>query len=277
MYMNIGLFQLLPRPEDRSDREVLDQALWEADFAERNGFESVWIAEHHYTAVGLIGAPSVYAAAIASRSKRIRIGYGVAVLPLHHPLRLAEEIGWLDLLSGGRMLVGVGPGFNEPEFKTLGASLADRHAQTEERLTILRSALSGEKVSEDGMPLRPRPVHTVPILRACSSSESIRRAAQQRLPIMLPPRATNEVAELLKHYRHSGASDDDVASAYVLRKLNTTAASAMLDELAGLHELGIRHVIAWLHHDGVEHERVRRSMELVAAEVLPRFQCTLAV
>ena len=275
--MYLSLFQLLPRQDDRTDRDVLDQALWETDFAERNGFESIWIAEHHYTSVGLIGAPSVYAAAIASRTRRIRIGYGVAVLPLHHPLRLAEEVGWLDLLSGGRMMVGVGPGFNEPEFKTLGASLPDRHADMEERLTILRRALNGERVSEDGLPLRPLPRAGVPILRACSSSESIRRAAQKGLPIMLPPRATSEIAGLFDHYRACGASDDDVASAYVLRKLNTTSASAILDELDELQALGIRHVIAWLHFEGVSYERVRRSMELVAAEVLPRFECTLAV
>jgi len=88
--MDVGVFQLLPRGRAATDREVIEQALWEVDFAERNGFESIWVTEHHFSGYGSIGVPSVYAAGVAQRTKRLRIGYGVAVVPLHHPLRLAE-------------------------------------------------------------------------------------------------------------------------------------------------------------------------------------------
>src|SRR5688572_14178661 len=114
--MDIGVFQLLPRGRASSDREVIEQALWEVDFAEQHGFESIWITEHHFSGYGSIGVPSVYAAGIAQRTTCIRIGYGVAVVPLHHPLRLAEEISWVDHLSEGRVVVGVGPGFSPLEF-----------------------------------------------------------------------------------------------------------------------------------------------------------------
>jgi alkanesulfonate monooxygenase SsuD/methylene tetrahydromethanopterin reductase-like flavin-dependent oxidoreductase (luciferase family) len=110
--MDIGVFQLLPRGRAATDRELVEQALWEVDFAEQHGFESVWVAEHHFSGYGSIGVPSVYAAGIAQRTRRIRIGYAVAVVPLHHPLRLAEEISWVDHLSEGRVVVGVGPGFS---------------------------------------------------------------------------------------------------------------------------------------------------------------------
>src|SRR5882672_9517557 len=118
--MDIGVFQLLPRGRATTDREVGEQALWEVDFAERHGFESVWVTEHHFSGFGSIGVPSVYAAGIAQRTRRIRIGYGVAVVPLHHPLRLAEEMSWVDHLSEGRLAVGVGPGFSAFEFGGFG-------------------------------------------------------------------------------------------------------------------------------------------------------------
>jgi alkanesulfonate monooxygenase SsuD/methylene tetrahydromethanopterin reductase-like flavin-dependent oxidoreductase (luciferase family) len=81
-FMDIGVFQLLPRGRAATDREVVEQALWEVDFAEQNGFESIWVTEHHFSGYGSIGVPSVYAAGIAQRTRRIRIGYGVAVAPI---------------------------------------------------------------------------------------------------------------------------------------------------------------------------------------------------
>jgi len=120
--MDIGVFQLLPRGRASTDREVVEQALWEVDFAERHGFESIWVTEHHFSGYGSIGVPSVYAAGIAQRTRRIRIGYGVAVVPLHHPLRLAEEISWVDHLSEGRVVVGVGPGIQRVRVRRIWRS-----------------------------------------------------------------------------------------------------------------------------------------------------------
>src|SRR4051794_1102116 len=127
--MDIGIFQLLPRGRAATDREVVDQALWEVDFAEQHGFESVWITEHHFSGFGSIGVPSVYAAGVAQRTKRIRIGYGVAVVPLHHPLRLAEEISWVDHLSEGRVAVGGGPGVSAVWLGGVGGPLDERPAR----------------------------------------------------------------------------------------------------------------------------------------------------
>src|ERR1043166_5351569 len=130
--MDIGLFQLLPAPGGEDDAGVVARALSEADRAEALGFDSVWIAEHHLSDFGLVGAPSVYAAAVAQRTRRIDIGYAVAVVPLHHPVRLAEEIAWLTHLSRGRVLVGMGPGFSPFEFGAYGVPLEDRHERFEE-------------------------------------------------------------------------------------------------------------------------------------------------
>ncbi len=145
--MNIGVFQLLPRGRATTDREVVEQALREVDFAEHHGFESIWVTEHHFSGYGSIGVPSVYAAGIAQRTRRVRIGYGVAVLPLHHPLRLAEEISWVDHLSEGRVAVGVGPGFSAFEFGRFGVPVDERHARFAENFDVLRRALAEPEIT----------------------------------------------------------------------------------------------------------------------------------
>lgn len=221
--MDIGIFQLLPRPAARTDREVVEQALAEVRFAEERGFESVWVAEHHLSDFGLVGAPSVYAAAVAARTRRIRIGYGVAVVPLHHPLRLAEEIAWLQELSDGRVLVGVGPGFSPYELGAFGVPLEERHARLEEGVAILRGALTGEEFSHAGRywqvppaTLHPRPRTMPPILRAASSEESVRIAAAEGTPLLLGLKPVDELAGRLEAY-HSIAGKP--AEASVLRRI----------------------------------------------------------
>lgn len=245
--MEIGIFQLLPAPEALSDREVIEQALWEVDCAEAGGFGSVWITEHHLSSFGLVGAPSVYAAAVAQRTRRVRIGYAIAVLPLHHPLRLAEEIAWVGHLSRGRLLVGVGPGFSPYEFGAFGVPLAERHARLEEGSAILRAALSGEPFSYAGrfwnvppVTLRPRPFQGCPppFLRASSSEESLREAARDGVPVMFGLAAIAQIAERIALYRACAADlgrpaaeiDRQVAEFRVLRRVVLAAGDAGDDD-----------------------------------------------
>ena len=338
--MDIGIFQLLPQPEGLSDRDVIAQAEWEVDLAEAGGYSSVWVTEHHLSPFGLVGAPSVYAAAVAARTERITIGYGVAVVPLHHPLRLAEEIAWIDHLSRGRLIVGVGPGFSPYEFAAFGVPLGDRHRRLEEGLAILRGALGQSSFAHSGdywtfprVALRPRPYHGAvpPFLRACSSLESVRQAALEGTPLMLGLKSNPEIAERVKAYRairselglSAAEIDREVAAFRVLRRVSvadtdegalaavkqaliwegetarrvhgpaipgagaTTAdGGAVRDggevsgacvgtpatvaaELLALRNLGIQHVIAWLNFGDMPYARVRRSMELMAQEVIP--------
>ena len=234
--MEIGIFQLLPAPESLSDREVIEQALWEVDYAEAGGYGSVWIAEHHLSSFGLVGAPSVYAAAVAQRTRRVRIGYAVAVLPLHHPLRLAEEIAWVDNLSHGRLLVGAGCGFSPYELGAFGVPLDERRARFEEGFGILRGALAGETFSHAGrfwnippVTLRPRPFRgcAPPFLRAGSSPEALRQAALEGLPALLGLASVERIAECVAAYRaqrrelgRSAAEiDEEVAELRVLRRV----------------------------------------------------------
>ena len=334
--MDIGVFQLLPRGRAASDREVVEQALWEVDFAERHGFESVWVTEHHFSGYGSIGAPSVYAAGIAQRTKRLRIGYGVAVVPLHHPLRLAEEISWVDHLSEGRVVVGVGPGFSPFEFAGFGVPVEERHARFVEGFEVVRRALAEPEITFQGkrLAIRPRP-YTRPHPRfywASSSDESLRKAGAEGMPILFATEPAAQIAERLGRYRamrsEAGASDEaikrEIGEMYVLRRicLADTDAEAMREaqepmnwyremgtrvheqgepavtlpalssggalepadgewfgsvatvtqRLEELRALGLRKVIGWFHFGNMGYQSVRRSMELIASQVMTRFR-----
>jgi alkanesulfonate monooxygenase SsuD/methylene tetrahydromethanopterin reductase-like flavin-dependent oxidoreductase (luciferase family) len=229
--MDIGLFQLLPRGRAATDREVVEQALWEVDFAEQNGFESIWVTEHHFSGYGSIGVPSVYAAGIAQRTRRIRIGYGVAVVPLHHPLRLAEEISWVDHLSEGRVMVGVGPGFSAFEFDGFGVPVNERHAQFLEGFEIVRRALASPEITHQGrrLALRPRPFTSPhpPFYWASTADESLRKAGAEGMPILFGTEPVTQLAERLERYRairseagaSSAAIDHEIGQMYVLRRI----------------------------------------------------------
>lgn len=255
--MEIGIFQLLPRGRATNDRAVIEQALWEVDFAERHGFESIWVTEHHFSGYGSIGVPSVYAAGIAQRTRRIRIGYGVAVVPLHHPLRLAEEISWVDHLSEGRLMVGVGPGFSAFEFAGFGVPVNERHARFVEGFEVVRRALAEPEILFNGqrLAIHPRP-HTrphPPFYWASTSDESLRKAGAEAMPLLFGQEPVTEIAERLKRYRAlraaAGIAHDaigrEIGEMYVLRRfcLAATEAEALREVQEPLRwhrEMGIR-------------------------------------
>jgi alkanesulfonate monooxygenase SsuD/methylene tetrahydromethanopterin reductase-like flavin-dependent oxidoreductase (luciferase family) len=105
----------------------------------------VWLSEHHFIDDGYLPSISPAAAAIAARTKRIRIASGVLLMPFHHPVRLAEDIAVVDVLSGGRFELGVG--FKPEEFAGFGVPFTERGARTNEALAIIRRLLRGERVS----------------------------------------------------------------------------------------------------------------------------------
>ncbi len=241
--MDIGIFQLLPQGGSETDEQVIDQALWEVDFAEHSGYDSVWVTEHHFSGFGLLGVPSVYAAAVAQRTRRIRIGYAIAVVPLHHPLRLAEEISWVDHLSGGRTVVGCGPGFSPYEFSGFGVPLEERHARLREGTEIIRRALAEPELSFDGrywnfprITLKPRPYTRPhpPFFRASSTEESLREAALEGTPILFGLKPLADLRQRLELYRtirrEMGVDrttiDAEIAQMYVMRRISIAASDA---------------------------------------------------
>lgn len=118
--------------------------------AEAIGFDSVWLTEHHFCDDGYTPSPLVIAAAIGARTKRMRIGTNLMILPLHDPKRIAEDAATLSLLTGGRFDLGVGIGYKQSEFEAFDRELKHRPSLIEESIEIIRRAWSGQPINFAG-------------------------------------------------------------------------------------------------------------------------------
>ena len=149
--VGIGLFtgQVKPGTErtfHREYREVLEMAC----LAEALGFDSAWVSEHHGAGDGYLPSLLPILAAIAGLTSRIKLGTGVVLAPFHDPLRLAEDAAVVDQLSGGRLILGLGLGWREEEFRMFGVPPSERLRRTTETVEILRRAWNGERFSFEG-------------------------------------------------------------------------------------------------------------------------------
>ena len=134
-------------PWPRRFAEILEQIEWiDRDL----DIDAVYVSEHHFYDDGYCPSPLVMSAAIAARTTRISVGTNLVQLPLHHPVRLAEEALTVDALSGGRLRLGLGMGYYSQEFQGLGVRLEERVSRTEEGIAILRAAFAGEPFSFEG-------------------------------------------------------------------------------------------------------------------------------
>ena len=164
-------------------RATLEQAV----LAEGLGFEHVWFTEHHFLEDGYLPAFQPLAGAIAALTSRIRISNDIALLPLYHPIRLAEELAVLDQLSNGRIELGIGMGYVPAEFRAFGVPLRNRVSMTEEAIDILRLAWGpepfsyhGKRYQLDNVDVHPKPVQPggPPLWIAAMSEAGARRAAR---------------------------------------------------------------------------------------------------
>jgi alkanesulfonate monooxygenase SsuD/methylene tetrahydromethanopterin reductase-like flavin-dependent oxidoreductase (luciferase family) len=111
--------------------------------AESLGCHSVWFTEHHAFDDGYLPQPLTLAAAVGARTKQVRIGTGIVVAPLHHPVELAEQAALVDIISGGRLELGLGAGYRIPEFELFGADIGKRYETTDGRISELRHLWDG--------------------------------------------------------------------------------------------------------------------------------------
>lgn len=149
--MKFGLFNLMQRREATRPRgEVFTDMLDMVKLAEDIGFDIAWFAEHHFSDYSLCASPMLAAAWCANATRRIRLAPGVLVLPLYHPIRLLQEIGMLDQMSGGRFVLGVGTGYQGYEFDRFGTDLREGGDRFMEILDILETGLRQGEVEYDG-------------------------------------------------------------------------------------------------------------------------------
>lgn len=185
--------------EGVDDHKVLHDTLEEIQLADQLGFDSVWLAEHHFSRYGIMGNPLLMGAAIAASTKQITIGTAVLVLPFHDPIRLAEDIAALDVMSGGRVMIGVGRGYQPLEFAGFNKDAADSKEIYRETVEVLRKAWSEENWSYDGkfhkysdINIFPKTTHPggPPILHATVSPESYRERGLKGESIVTSPNFT---------------------------------------------------------------------------------------
>jgi alkanesulfonate monooxygenase SsuD/methylene tetrahydromethanopterin reductase-like flavin-dependent oxidoreductase (luciferase family) len=148
--MDFGTFLLLQSPSAERSETVFARGVEITQAADELGFRSMWLAEHHFSTYGYLSRPLTFALHLANKTKRLRIGTAVIVLPLHHPLIVAEEIATVDILSGGRLDIGLGRGYQNYEFERLGVKLNESRRRWEEEVDVILLALAGKPFSYAG-------------------------------------------------------------------------------------------------------------------------------
>jgi luciferase family oxidoreductase group 1 len=148
--IDFGTFLLMQSPSGRPSEEIYARAIEHAQAAEDLGFRNIWLAEHHFSTYGYLSRPVQLATFIAAKTRRLRVGTAVIVVPLHHPLVVAEEIATLDLLAGGRLDIGLGRGYQYYEFERFGLDMEQARTRWEEAVDIILLALRGEPFCYSG-------------------------------------------------------------------------------------------------------------------------------
>src|SRR5436189_163988 len=129
--MKLSMFSVVDHyPEGARDlRQLYSEVIDQAILADRIGFDTVWLAEHHFIDYGVVPNPAVMLAHIAARTRRVKLGPAISLLPFRDPRQVAEDYVMLDQLSGGRAVLGVGSGYIKAEFEGFGIDFEQKHAR----------------------------------------------------------------------------------------------------------------------------------------------------
>lgn len=189
--------------------ELYRNTLEQVKLAEKVNFDSAWISEHHFLDDGYCPSPAIMASAMAAVTERIKIGSAGIILPLHNPVRVAEDAAVVDNISNGRFNLGVVLGYRKEEYEGMGIPMKERPSRMDEGIEVLEKALGGDKFSYDGKRyklentnLTPKPVQKpLPIYIGAFEEPAIRRAGRYGYPLLIGPGRTVDMArDTLAYY-----------------------------------------------------------------------------
>ena len=211
--MKVGILQFFGwRDRTVPLNSVYDTALERFSIMDQAGYDAVWLAEHHFSSFSVCPSVHMMGTMAAARTKRLRIGTAVSLAPFYNPLRLAEEVALLDVLSGGRVNWGVGRGFERTEFAAFGIPGEESGPRFHEAVDIVLKAWTSERLSYrgrfynyDGVEVLPKPLQAPhpPVWMAATSTAAIDWAAGQGHSILMDPHSSR--AELVKKRRYYAA------------------------------------------------------------------------
>jgi alkanesulfonate monooxygenase SsuD/methylene tetrahydromethanopterin reductase-like flavin-dependent oxidoreductase (luciferase family) len=353
--MRFGTYFFLQATPGRRHADIIQHELDQMVLSEELGFDEVWLTEHHFIDYGLSVDPATLASAVASRTSKVRIGLAAAILPFHDPIRIAEQLALVDIISGGRLDVGVGRGNRPSEFIGYRIPLVESRERFDEAVQIIQRAWTAERFRYDGrffqipeVRVIPKPLQEPhpPLYQVCVSPDSIESTALRGWPMLnsllfgsadqltasrdryvatlqKAGRSAAEIAALLARW---GVSRQIYVAPTDAQALAETRAAemwyqeafckfliperieeshptlqpgfrAMAERLSKvtweglvaetlafgspetvarhveeMRQMGVGQLMCWMNFGGLPQDRVRRSMELFAREVMPRFR-----
>ncbi|MDY7106280.1 MAG: LLM class flavin-dependent oxidoreductase [Actinomycetota bacterium] len=249
------MLQFFSWPRRRAEpSEVYEAALARIEVMDRAGYDAVWLAEHHFSDFSICPSVHLMGMAVAARTERLRIGMGVSLAAAYHPLRLAEEVALLDVLSGGRVNWGAGRGFQPGELAALGVPMDESHERFRENVEVVLAAWTHERLHYEGrwsrfddLEVLPKPLQQPhpPTWMAATSTGAITWTASRGLDLLLDPHSSHgQIAakwdlyhRLLGEHGHSRA-DRTVPMARLVAVARTDAEAEELARAGAAWTLG---------------------------------------
>jgi alkanesulfonate monooxygenase SsuD/methylene tetrahydromethanopterin reductase-like flavin-dependent oxidoreductase (luciferase family) len=210
--MKFGVLQFFSWPQRRVPLPmVYERAMQRIEIMDQTGYDAVWLAEHHFTTYSVCPSVHMMGLHVAARTQHLRIGTGISLAAFYHPLRLAEEVAFLDVLSGGRVNWGAGRGFDPTEFKAFGVPVEESYPRFREAVEIVLAAWTHDHLNWSGrywhfedIEVLPKPLQQPhpPTWMAAASPGAICWAAEHGYSIMMGPHAHyTDMAQSREMYR----------------------------------------------------------------------------
>ena len=211
--MKFGIFHIVPWHESRTQQQALQEALEQIELADQLGIDEAWLGEHRFSRHGLLSGIFPFLGMVAGRTKRIRIGTAVIVLPLHNPILVAEEVAMLDVISGGRFDFGIGSGYQRQEFEGVGVEMEESRERFYEAVEVMTKAWTeetlnfhGKFTNVDDLWVLPKPIQKPypPMFQAVSTSpESVDFAARHKIQVIAggPTDILGQAPQVIKLWR----------------------------------------------------------------------------